>query len=449
LIATTSGSAIAARKERLDGDERIERMVHQVVLVADLVEDRLDVVVVPQLPRREGRVLQLRAVQLLDGPPVAEAHAIGGADHDVLFDGEVLDQDVEDPPRHGRVDFEQRQRAVAQLLQPLVHRLEQVVGFVLLDHHVGVADDAEQVGAAHLGAGEQLVDVVLDDVFEEREGEAALGRDVLRHRHEARQHVGHLDARELGASAMLDHHCKVLAQVRDVRERMAGVERQRRQDGEDVGAEEVRQILVDRRREVGDVEEVNALGGQQRTQRLVPASRQAAHHRQRTAADGHQLLLGVQAVGREVLDAGAVLLQQRREPDHEELVEVRPADPQELNALEQRVGAVPRLGEHALVELEPGELAVEVQRRVRQVGRVDAAPVGRLDDRRGLPAAAPRASLPGHALGRAGDVGDARVVGERVGVSIVHERANLTRPYDDPVSWRRIADRSAHLLHCR
>ena len=161
-------------QERLDGDERIERVVHQVVLVADLVEDRLEVVGVPQLPRRERRILQLRAVQLLDRAPVAEAHAIRGADHDVLFDGEVLDQDVEDAARHRRVDLEQRQRAVAQLLQPLVDGLEQVVGLVLLDHHVGVADDAEEVRAAHLRAGEQLVDVVLDDVFEEGERQAAL-----------------------------------------------------------------------------------------------------------------------------------------------------------------------------------------------------------------------------------------------------------------------------------
>ena len=61
--------------------------------------------------------------------------------------------------RHVGFDLQQRQRAVAQLLQAAVDGLEQVVGLVLLDHHVGVADDAEQVRAFDLRAGEQLLDV--------------------------------------------------------------------------------------------------------------------------------------------------------------------------------------------------------------------------------------------------------------------------------------------------
>ena len=102
-------------------------------------------------------------------PPVAESHAVRRAHDDVLVDLEVLDQDVQHPARHRLVDFEQRERAVAQLLQAAVDGLEQVVGLVFLDHHVGVADDAEQVRAPDLGAGEQLLDVLLDDVLEERE----------------------------------------------------------------------------------------------------------------------------------------------------------------------------------------------------------------------------------------------------------------------------------------
>ena len=47
--------------------------------------------------------------------------------------------------------------------------LEQVVGLVLLDHDVGVADDAEEVRALHLRAGKQGLHVGADDVLEERE----------------------------------------------------------------------------------------------------------------------------------------------------------------------------------------------------------------------------------------------------------------------------------------
>ena len=54
---------------------------------------------------------------------------------------------------------------------------------------------------------------------------------------------------------------------------------------------------------------------------------------------------------------------------HEELVDVRAGDGQELDALEQRVAVVLGLGEHAAVEVEPGELAIEVQLGAGQVGR--------------------------------------------------------------------------------
>ena len=66
--------------------------------------------------------------------------------------------------------------------------------------------------------------------------------DRFGQRDEPRQHVRHLDARELGAPAVLHHHREVLAQVRDVGERVSRVERERRQDGEDLGLEVVREV---------------------------------------------------------------------------------------------------------------------------------------------------------------------------------------------------------------
>ena len=50
-----------------------------------------------------------------------------------------------DALRHRRFDLEQRRRAVTQLLERPIHRLEQVVGVVLADLDVGVANHAEQV----------------------------------------------------------------------------------------------------------------------------------------------------------------------------------------------------------------------------------------------------------------------------------------------------------------
>ena len=99
-----------------------------------------------------------------------------GAHQHVVVDLEVLDQDVEHAPRHPLVDLQQRRRAVPQLAQALVDGLEQIVGLVFLNHHVGVADDAEDVRALDRRAREERLDVGADDVLEEHERRATAGQ---------------------------------------------------------------------------------------------------------------------------------------------------------------------------------------------------------------------------------------------------------------------------------
>ena len=62
----------------------------------------------------------------------------------------------------------------------------------------------------------------------------------------------------------------------------------------------------------------------------------------------------------------------RRQADHEELVEVRPGDAEELDPFEQRVRLIGRLGEDAAVEFEPPQLAIDVKRRVLEILWIDA-----------------------------------------------------------------------------
>ena len=67
------------------------------------------------------------------------------------------------------------------------------------------------------------------------------------------------------------------------------------------------------------------------------------------------------------LEAGRDLLLEAGDPHLEELVEVAAEDAEELEPLEQRRPGVERLVQHAAVELEPGELAIDVERRVPEV----------------------------------------------------------------------------------
>ena len=78
--------------------------------------------------------------------------------------------------------------------------------------------------------------------------------------------------------------------------------------------------------------------------------------------------LGDHPVGAAGVDAGLELIVEVRHPHHEELVEVRLPDRAELDPLEQRHRGVLGELEHPVVEVEPGELAVEVERGVLEVG---------------------------------------------------------------------------------
>ena len=189
---------------------------------------------------------------------------------------------------------------------------------------------------------------------------------------EPRQHVGHLDARELGPAAVAHHDREVLAQVRDERKRMARIERQRRQHRADLAREIAGQMLADLRRPLVALEQRDLLRRQELAQ-LVPDRGLILEHLPGALPHRVELLLGVVAVRRDVLDFLAELLQRRRDANHEELVEVRAGDAEELHPLEQRVRLVARLREHALVELQPAQLAIDVERRVLQVGRFELA----------------------------------------------------------------------------
>ena len=108
--------------------------------------------------------------------------------------------------------------------------------------------------------------------------------------------------------------------------------------------------------------------GQRGSQPAFEAVAQAPPQLLRALADQGDRLRGRAPVLTGVLDARVDLVVQARDPHHVVLVEVGRVDRAELDALEQRRGLV--LGElqHAVVEVQPGQLAVDVQRGVLQRG---------------------------------------------------------------------------------
>ena len=148
---------------------------------------------------------------------------------------------------------------------------------------------------------------------------------------------------------------------------MPGVDGERREHRPDLAREERGQVRLLLGRQIGAADASDPDAREPGLDVVAPGAVKIRHHRVRARADGGELLGRRQPVGRRLGDVARELLLEAGDADHEELVEVRRDDGDELEALGQRHGRVERLFEHAFVESEPGELPVDEQLRGRRV----------------------------------------------------------------------------------
>ena len=205
------------------------------------------------------------------------------------------------------------------------------------------------------------------------------GRRRQRHLGEARQHGRHLHDRDHGLAPpglvlfAVHEHRQVEAAVAQHRERVAGIDRQRRQHRPHLAREERGQVRLLLGRQITGRDAADAQVGEARLDVGAPAPVQIVHHRVGAGADGRELLGRGQAVGRGLDDVAGQLLLETGDADHEELVQIRRDDGDELEAFAERHRRIARFLEHAFVEAEPGQLPVDEQlrgRRVRDRGRL-------------------------------------------------------------------------------
>ena len=188
-------------------------------------------------------------------------------------------------------------------------------------------------------------------------------RDLRRQLDHARQHPRRLDHRDGRQAAErietgeLDDEVQAL--VDDLREGVRGIEADRREERPHFALEEIRDPLALGRRAVGVAHQAHAVLCERREQLLVEHAvlivdqrarhtgelgERRAHLRQRHAGRG---------------DLRTQLLLEAGDADLEELVEIAADDAAEAQALEQRDVGVLREREHAAVEREQRELAVD------------------------------------------------------------------------------------------
>ncbi len=305
---------------------------------------------------QERDVLQVRAVELVHLHQVAQPERAIDLPDVLGRQLEMAHEQAAHGVAHGWLDHERHHVVEPPPVDALLHRLEQVARFQLLDRDLGVPDHAEWVRLDDPRAGKQPAEVGGEELLEpgQRDRRAARTRIRGRHGDQPRQHVGHFHAGEVPAAiGTVEQHRQVEAEIGDARERVAGVHAQGRADGKhhvlEVGRE--RLLLGGRKRLV--IGEDDAVLGEPRQQLLGEHPRVLGYLGVKGVADGGQLLRRRAAVAERLGHPAAHLVPQPGHPDHEELVQVGAEDGHVLQALEERLAWIQRLAEHAVVEGDP------------------------------------------------------------------------------------------------
>ena len=332
--------------------------MHEQVAPADLVE-------------QAARVLHAREARLRDrhprlglqvGPVEArELHQVGEVEQAldlvdlVVAHVEPLAKPVEHAARRRGRDLDPHDVAEAAAAELGLDGLEKVVG-VVRHLEVGVTGDAEEHALGDLHPGEERRQEVRDHRLERHEPRSGVDEPVEPFRH--------LDAGEplLGAVRIDGEHAQREREPGDVRKRLPGPDRERRQHRVDVPREHGLEALQLLGRALLDGHDLDALGGERRAQLALPELGLAAGQLGHARLEGGQRLGRREPVGRPDGEPGSLLVHQAGDAHHEELVEVGGEDRAELHPLEQRLLLLGCQVEHARVELDPRELAVEEAR---------------------------------------------------------------------------------------
>jgi hypothetical protein len=171
-------------------------------------------------------------------------------------------------------------------------------------------------------------------------------------------------ARDAVLGQRLDRQREVQALVRDVGERVALIHGLRREHGVHLPLVELAELLPLGERERVVLDDANPPLGEPGQHVLAQAAHLLREERHQPRAYLPQLFELRHPVGRELLHLARERLLQARDADHEELVQILGEDGEELQPFEQRLRRVERLFEHAPVELDLAELAVEERQRL-------------------------------------------------------------------------------------
>ena len=242
-MASTCGSRADCSQEVDDAFERVEGVVQHHVAGADRREE------LRRLPQRGmDRRDEVRRLQAIVGLEVHElghardVHRAVALDEIARFEVEHFEEFLAQSLADRRAHFESHRIAAAPAAQLLLDRDQQVLGLFLIDVQVRIARHAEGRVVEDPGAREEFRELPADHVGEEDVGaRARFAAGYPEHAREHARHLHHGETHGLLGIVGVEQRADVEAAARDERERMRGVEGDRRQDRKDLAVKEAAQ----------------------------------------------------------------------------------------------------------------------------------------------------------------------------------------------------------------
>ena len=351
------------------GRERVVRVVQQHVVVAGGSENVRSLRGLGGVEPAGGvrnvlGVVQSRAVRANNRTHAAQIQRSRQAVHLGLVNVQLRNQQIQDGRVDGVLNLQADRRTETTAQKLLLQGLQQVLCIVLFHLKILVTGHAEDVVLHDLHAREEGVQVLSNDVFECNVAALAagsVGGAGTVHRDHAVQLIRHLHAGEqlLAGLRVTHQHRKVQRQTRNVREGVRRVNRQRGQNREDVLHELLTQALLSVRIQVVPTDNADVLLLQSRQNLVVEYVGVTSLQLVSALSNLFHLLLGAQTGSRRHRQTGRNAALQTRHTHHEELVQVRRHNRQEVQTFQQEQVRVLRQLQHAGVEVQPAALTVE------------------------------------------------------------------------------------------
>ena len=279
------------------------------------------------------------------------------------FHFQVAHQDLHHIVRHLSVYLKADSVAKSPLPYRFLDAFQQIVRLQLLDGEIGIASYAEHMRLDNFQSRKQVLQVRHHQLLDGHKSAASRRSFAGQiNGQELRNRIRNLYARKmLRPTRIADHHGHVQTEIRDMRKRPALIESQRCEHREDFVQEQTVQLHSLLPVHFGKIQQPDMRRRQLRRQLLPVEGVRLVHEKVHFDPDGFQGLGRTPAVDEWLLHFVLDLLHQSGHADHEEFVDIRTQNREELHPLQQGIAGIARFFQHPALEFQMAQFTIQVK----------------------------------------------------------------------------------------